>query len=59
MLVALAHAAVLAEVEHGMSHEKRQIHVKLMLHIANKRVSKDQLAKQLEQAADIIKSVYR
>ena len=69
VLVALAHAAVLAEQESGefcltcaVSIRRVKLFigpVAALLLTANKRLSKEKLASRLEEAAAIIKQVYR
>ncbi|KAJ3558816.1 hypothetical protein NM688_g696 [Phlebia brevispora] len=59
VLVAIAHAAVLAEQERGITPSLAGFtHAERSSASANKRSSKEKLAEKLEKAAEIIKSVY-
>lgn len=62
VLVALAHAAVLAEQEAGENPRIRlsAVHgADCMLVAASRKLNKDKLAARLEDGAEIIKQVYR
>ena len=60
VLVALAHAAVLAEMEQCEWHKTiHQSRVDECIFSAEKKWSKEKLAAKLTAGADIVKSVYR
>jgi DNA ligase-1 len=59
VLVALAHAAVLAEKERSIFVHKQFSPFRLTLHADGKKWSREKLATKLEEGANVIKAVYR
>lgn len=59
VLVALAHAAVLAEKETGVHFGRILFSTHLSLVVAGKKWSQEKLATRLTEGAEIVKAVYR
>ena len=59
VLVALAHAVVLAEQDKCMQHVLEDHHELIYSCVAGKKWSTEKLASRLEEGSSIVKSVYR